>query len=506
MTVRRSNAFVLAAVTLAGVGYATTDARAAYTTSYSAARALHGDFNGDGYGDLVAASANARFSGGDYAGAIQVVYGGAGGLQSSTARVLTQDTRGVPGAREAGDMWGAAVAVGDFNGDGYSDLAVGSPGEALGGIQAAGMVTVLYGSAQGLTGTGAKGFTQNTNGVPGVAERGDRFGSGLVAGDFNGDHHDDLAVGILGETLGRTTARRGMVEVFYGSRSGITASRVGVFDSKTAGLRDDTHTSGGTWGSYLAAGDFDSDGRSDLALTDATAKVDGRVTGYLQVLYGGSSGLGVSRAHRWSAASQGLGGRSFTGQVVTGHFDGDRYHDVVVAGRSATAGSGSGFTVLYGSSSGIRSARNQYMQPAGSGLPAAPLAAGNLVGSLQDDVVWSGGPATTQSAKFGIVAGSASGLTRDGSLTFDYAAGPASTDGDAYRSVTAAAVLKPQGRRSPCTLAVTDGPVEAGGDQVASNSVYLYRASGGTVQPNPTAQLTASGTGFRNGVYATALA
>jgi hypothetical protein len=267
-------------------------------------------------------------------------------------------------------------------------------------------------------------------------------------------------------------------------------------------MRDDAHTSGGTWGSYLAAGDFDHDGHFDLALTNANAKVDGVVMGYLQVLYGTGSGLGAARAHRWSAASPGLAGRYFNGPVVSGHFDGDTYGDLVVGSRPPGP---QGFTVLYGTANGIRSARNAFMEPAGAGQTAVPLAAGNLIGTLQDDLVWSGGQATTESATFGVIPGSDTGLTMDGSQTFDYAAGPASPTGDLYRAVTAAAVLKPQGRSEPPTLAVTDGPIEPG-DQVASNSIYLYTASAHTLPQDPTDELTSANTGFNKSVYATALA
>jgi hypothetical protein len=67
----------------------------------------------------------------------------------------------------------------DFNGDGFDDLAVGAAFEDLGSVLDAGAVNVLYGSAAGLT--GGQLFTQDTPGVPGVAEADDLFGGALAA-------------------------------------------------------------------------------------------------------------------------------------------------------------------------------------------------------------------------------------------------------------------------------------------------------------------------------------
>ena len=69
----------------------------------------------------------------------------------------------------------------DFNNDGFADLAVAAPFEALGTIVEAGAVTVLYGTATGLTGIGSQLFTQDTPGVGSNAEDFDRFGSVLAA-------------------------------------------------------------------------------------------------------------------------------------------------------------------------------------------------------------------------------------------------------------------------------------------------------------------------------------
>ncbi|MFF5534897.1 FG-GAP-like repeat-containing protein [Streptomyces cinerochromogenes] len=177
-----------------------------------------GDLNGDGYGDLVTGFQDDN--------AVWVMYGSASGLRGeSTWKRFTQDTPGVPGSRESGDMFGQAVAVGDITGDGIDDLAVGAPGENDEGV-----VDVLRGSRSGLTGAGAQAFGQDTKGVPGTAEQYDSFGYVVRLLDVNGNGHADLAASAPGEDGGN-----GAVWVLRGRPSGLVTDAAAVFGGKTVG-------------------------------------------------------------------------------------------------------------------------------------------------------------------------------------------------------------------------------------------------------------------------------
>ena len=144
----------------------------------------------------------------------------------------------------------APAAVVDFNGDGFTDLALGVPGEDSSGQADAGRVNIVYGSAGGLTGVGNQALDQSV--LVGTLEAGDRFGSALTTGDFNGDGFTDLAVGVPGEdSSGQADA--GRVNIVYGSAGGLsTVGNQALDQSILAG----TLEAGDGFGSALAAGNF----------------------------------------------------------------------------------------------------------------------------------------------------------------------------------------------------------------------------------------------------------
>src|SRR5918992_1147675 len=107
------------------------------------------DFDGDGHADLVVGAPVEDTSGHANTGVVHILYGGRRGL-TTRDELLGQGFAGVPGTPEAEQNFGAALAAGDFDGDGRDDLAVGIPDDTVGGAPAAGAAVVMYSTRRGV--------------------------------------------------------------------------------------------------------------------------------------------------------------------------------------------------------------------------------------------------------------------------------------------------------------------------------------------------------------------
>ena len=199
------------------------------------------------------------------AGLVLVVFGLRGvGLSNSRCQKWHQDSPGIAGETESGDIFGAALAAGDFNGDGIDDLAVGAPFESSGTASRTGVVHVLNGSTAGLTAAGNLLLTQDSSTIADAVETNDHFGFQLVAGDFNRDGRDDLAISAPAESLSGGDIA-GVVHLLNGSAAGLTATGNRMWSQDSTNVGGVSHQYG-FFGGVLAAGDFDGDGAADLAI------------------------------------------------------------------------------------------------------------------------------------------------------------------------------------------------------------------------------------------------
>src|SRR5258705_549730 len=271
------------------------------------------------------------------------------GIAAPTAAHLSIIRQGPEsrGAIEAGDYMGLGLAAGDFNGDGYDDIAMGAPGEDVNGEGAdAGAVIIDFGSHFGITQVGAQLLTAGSLGQTGQA--GAHFGQALAAGDFNHDGFDDLVIGApLYDLAGHSNA--GRFYVVYGSAGGLLASSV-VFDESSAGGAIET---GDEFGRSFAVGNFDGDasGIDDLAVG---APGEDNNAGAVAVNYMGGPLFGLTAGVATFFKQSTLGGINTPGDrfgesIAAGNLVGSSHDDLAIGapyqGGSLFAALGAGWVV-----------------------------------------------------------------------------------------------------------------------------------------------------------------
>jgi FG-GAP repeat len=320
------------------------------------------DLNGDGYGDLVIGTPNEKRS--KRAGAVNIMYGSPTGIASSGAQVWTQRDLHVPVPIHDENGFGGGVATADFNGDGYADLAVGASGQNLGWkARHAGVLYVVFGSPTGLTADGDQLWSQDSPGVLGKAEEGDRFGDILATGDLNADGYADLVIGVASEDLG-ARVNAGAVQVLFGSPSGLSADGNQRWTQDSDGVPDAAEY-GDEFGLAVAVGRFNDDAAEDLAIGAHLESLTRPTQGAVTVLYGSPLGPTASDAQLWDRDSPGIRGEAkiadrFGHSLVAGDWNGDRWSDLAIAVPQGPPKRGGGaVNVLYGSAVGLIAAGNQ---------------------------------------------------------------------------------------------------------------------------------------------------
>ena len=246
---------------------------------FGSAVASPGDLNGDGTTDL-AVGAPGDDDGGTDRGAVWILFLNAEG-KVRLYQKISDTAGGFGGKLNDGDQFGSAVAsIGDLDGDGVADLAVGAPYTDVGGADS-GAVWILFLDRDGKVKSQQK-IADGAGGFNGNLKSGDRFGNAVSGiGDLDGDGVNDLAVGADLSDDGGTD--RGAVWILFMDRDGKVKSQQKIADG-AGGFKGDL-ADGDQFGSAVAGlGDLDGDGAIDLAAGANRSDVGGTDRGAVWIL------------------------------------------------------------------------------------------------------------------------------------------------------------------------------------------------------------------------------
>ncbi|MFF3398120.1 VCBS repeat-containing protein [Streptomyces sp. NPDC002659] len=199
---------------------------------------------------------------------------------------------------------GTTTAVGDVNGDGYSDLVVGDPDEPISGTHGhkGGQITVWYGGDKGLAATPVR-ISPDTAGVVGTSTKYNGFGTAVAVADLNRDGLGDIVVGVPGQTQ-NGKGRAGVVVIVPGTKAGTPGAGSYQLSQETASVPG-ASAPGDGFGTTLAVGDVRADGRPDVII-GAEGEDSGR--GAVWVLPGSSTGPTGTGSVELTAGKLGVAG------------------------------------------------------------------------------------------------------------------------------------------------------------------------------------------------------
>lgn len=358
----------------------------------SMTKGINKDINGDGYPDLAVGASNLS------TGLGKVYIYDSSNLSAANVKTITGET--------ASSYFGYSVQLGDFNGDGYADLAVGAY-NYFNGTFFIGKVYIFYSSgANGITATSASGADRT---ITGETVNSYNFGNSMTVGDFNGDGYADLAVSAYNYL---SVNYIGRVYIFYSAG----ANGIGATSASSANVMIDGETGANNYfGHSINSGDLNGDGIPDLIVN---AWFYNSNQGRLYIFYSASgTGISITSASSANKIITGESVQNFFGHsTAVADVNGDGYKDLIAGAYKYNNTNQGRVYVFHSSSSGITassasSANTIIDGEAGANQFGYALTAGDLNGDGYSEIVVSADQYSTAQGRTYIFTGTSSGIT-----------------------------------------------------------------------------------------------
>lgn len=296
-----------------------------------------GDINGDGYADAVVAAY--RYPNVTDQGAVYIFYSqGASGIAGQDLQAGGSAGATLLG-ESAGDSFGRSIYVGDYNGDGFADVAVLATGYGSFGR----IYVFLSDGSSGIQSQSAAGADVIVSG--GTNTRLQITINALVLADVNGDGREDLAACAIDVPNSLFT----LAVIHSDSRTTID---LGAGDSPNTSISA-AFLAGAFCIRGLAAGDANGDGYADIlgSAYDYDAGSGGNQGQVYLFLSGGPAGITATSPSQANTILSGSGTIRFG--ILSGMADinGDGFDDLLIGER--TAPTPQHLYIFHGSSSGV---------------------------------------------------------------------------------------------------------------------------------------------------------
>ncbi len=252
-----------------------------------------GDLNLDGVPDIAVGAERAISDNNIVFGGVYILFMNQNGTVKNHTKITNSTNNFFPQGLDENDRFGSSVTtIGDLNGDGIPDMAVGARQDEMSGGERSGAVYILFMNQNGTVKNHTKIANSTSNFFPQGLDNIDQFGSAVEdLGDLDGDSIPDIAVGAYTDESENTIyAGEGAVYILFMNQNGTVKNHTKISEN-ISGFNSANLGEFGLFGSAIEnLGDLDQDGITDLAVGARAAWRNNNNEGIVYILFMNQNG------------------------------------------------------------------------------------------------------------------------------------------------------------------------------------------------------------------------